>query len=556
MTDEFINRLQDIVGHRHVLTGEDKTRRFATGYRYGGGRVLAVARPGTLVEQWRLLQACAAADKIVIMQAANTGLTGGSTPDGEGYDRDIVIINTLRLSKIRIIRDGRQVICFPGATLNKLEKKLKRFGREPHSVIGSSCIGASVTGGIANNSGGALVRRGPAYTQLALYARIHTDGHLELVNHLGVSLGGEAEEILRRLDHGKFRDSDIQDGGYASDHEYAAHVRMIDADTPARFNADPRRLFEASGCAGKLALFAVRLDTFEAEPAHKLFYIGCNDVRALADIRRHVLGEFKNLPVLGEYIHRDAFDVAEKYGKDTFLIINYLGTRFLPHLFALKGRIDGVFGKGFSDRFLQRLSKIFPSHLPERMKVFRDKFEHHLLLEMSGEGVAEAEAYLKSFFTFGVAGAYFECTESEKKKALLQRFAVAGAGVRYRAMHPDTVEDIVAFDIALRRNDRDWLEVLPESVSSKLVKALYCGHFLCHVFHQDYIVKKGEDCAALKQDVIKLLEARGAKYPAEHNVGHFYKAPANLAESYRALDPSNALNPGVGQTSKKKHWAA
>jgi D-lactate dehydrogenase len=170
--------------------------------------------------------------------------------------------------------------------------------------------------------------------------------------------------------------------------------------------------------------------------------------------------------------------------------------------------------------------------------------------------VAEAAAYLKGFFTFGVAGSYFECTDAEKKKALLQRFAVAGAGVRYRAMHPDTVEDIVAFDIALRRNDRDWLEVLPASVSSKLVKALYCGHFLCHVFHQDYIVKKGEDCAALKQEVMKLLEARGAKYPAEHNVGHFYKAPATLAESYRSLDPSNALNPGVGQTSKKKHWAA
>ena len=330
---------------------------------------------------------------------------------------------------------------------------------------------------------------------------------------------------------------------------------MIDADTPARFNADPRRLFEASGCAGKLALFAVRLDTFAAEGTHKLFYIGCNDARALADMRRHVLGEFKNLPVLGEYIHRDAFDVAEEYGKDTFLIINHLGTRFLAPLFALKGRIDGMFGKRFSDRWLQRLSKLFPAHLPARIKDFRGKFEHHLLLEMSGDGVAEAAAYLSSFFANSSVGAYFECTDEEKKKALLQRFAVAGAGVRYRAMHPDKVEDIVAFDIALRRNDRDWLEVLPESVSSKLVKALYCGHFLCHVFHQDYIVKKGEDCAALKQEVIKLLEARGAKYPAEHNVGHFYKAPVNLAESYRALDPSNALNPGVGQTSKKKHWA-
>ena len=35
-------------------------------------------------------------------------------------------------------------------------------------------------------------------------------------------------------------------------------MRDVDADTPARYNADPDRLFESSGCAGKLAVFAVR----------------------------------------------------------------------------------------------------------------------------------------------------------------------------------------------------------------------------------------------------------------------------------------------------------
>ena len=56
-------------------------------------------------------------------------------------------------------------------------------------MIGSSCIGASVMGGISNNSGGALIHRGPAYTQLALYARIDEAGEVQLVNHLGVRLG-------------------------------------------------------------------------------------------------------------------------------------------------------------------------------------------------------------------------------------------------------------------------------------------------------------------------------------------------------------------------------
>ena len=91
---KLISDLKKIVGSGNVLTHPSSTRRFRKGYRTGMGPALAVVRPGTLVEQWRVLNACAAAGKIMIMQAANTGLTGGSTPDGDQYHRDIVIINT------------------------------------------------------------------------------------------------------------------------------------------------------------------------------------------------------------------------------------------------------------------------------------------------------------------------------------------------------------------------------------------------------------------------------------------------------------------------------
>lgn len=122
-------------------------------------------------------------------------------------------------------------------------------------------------------------------------------------------------------------------------------------------------------------------------------------------------------------------------------------------------------------------------------------------------------------------------------------------------MHPDAVEDIVALDIALKRNERDWLEVLPEDMETAMVAKLYYGHFLCHVFHQDYIVKKGVDCLELEHRMWKLLDARGAQYPAEHNVGHLYRAGPELRNFYRALDPCNQFNPGVGQLSKRKNWA-
>ncbi|WP_288234587.1 FAD-binding protein, partial [uncultured Haemophilus sp.] len=167
---QLISQLTNIVGTHHIITDPAKTEAYRSGYRFGTGNAIAVVRPATLLEFWNIIKACVEHDVIVINQAANTGLTGGSTPDGNNYDRDIVIINAMRIDGIQLINNASQVVCLPGSTLNELENQLKPFGREPHSVIGSSCIGASVIGGICNNSGGALVQRGPAYTEMALFA--------------------------------------------------------------------------------------------------------------------------------------------------------------------------------------------------------------------------------------------------------------------------------------------------------------------------------------------------------------------------------------------------
>jgi D-lactate dehydrogenase (quinone) len=558
---QLLDRLRTIVGRSHVLTGEATTRRYRTGFRFGSGPALAVVRPSALVELWKILQACAAANKIIIMQAANTGLTGGSTPDGADYDREIVIIATLRMTKIRPIDAGRQAICLPGATLFELERTLKPLGREPHSVIGSSCIGASVMGGISNNSGGALIHRGPAYTQLALYARIDEAGEVQLVNHLGVRLGDDPETILTRLDRGDFTDADVEHdpARAASDHDYVRRVREIDADTPGRFNADPARLFEASGSAGKVMTFAVRLDTFPAETGTATFYIGTNDTAELTNIRRHILAHFSDPPVQGEYLHRVAFDIAEKYGKDTFLAIHYLGTGWMPTLFAIKGRFDALAGRArllprdLSDKIAQLASALFPRHLPKRMMEYRDKYEHHLILKMAGAAIAEARSFLQSILP-SAQGDFFECTPAGAEKALLHRFAAAGAAVRYRAIHRDEVEDIVALDVALKRNEPNWFETLPPDVSEPMMHKLYYGHFFCHVFHQDYIIRKGHNTVDLERRMWALLDKRGAEYPAEHNVGHLYEAKPTLVEHYRSLDPCNCFNPGVGRTSKYAHW--
>ncbi|MCS4233263.1 D-lactate dehydrogenase [Stenotrophomonas sp. BIGb0135] len=554
----LLARLRGIVGTAHVLSDDRPTRRFRTGYRFGDGPVLAVVRPGTLVEQWRVLQAIVAAQAIVIMQAANTGLTGGSTPDGSDYDRPVVIINTLRLTGIQLLNAGHQVVCLPGATLDRLEQVLAPLDREPHSVIGSSCIGASVLGGVCNNSGGALVRRGPAYTEMALFAQVDAHGRLQLVNHLGIALGDDPEQILDRLQRGDYREADVDNatGRAAADPRYAAQVRQVDAPTPARYNADPSRHYEAAGSAGKLSVFAVRLDTFAREPA-EVFYIGSNAMEDLTGIRRHLLTAFERLPISGEYLHREAFDIGARYGKDTFLLIDRLGTARVPAAFALKSRIDGAFEsiglRGVTDRVIQALVRRLPDHLPPRMTQFRDRYEHHLLLKVSALDAAATEAFLRSCLEQR-EGDFFRCTPEEGRKAFLHRFAVAGAAVRYRAVHRDTVQDIVALDVALRRDDRQWVEQLPAELDARLAGKLYYGHFFCHVFHQDYIVRKGEDPLAIEHAMWALLDQRGAEYPAEHNVGHLYPAKPALAAFYRRLDPTNVFNPGIGQTPKTHGW--
>ncbi|CAA6827058.1 MAG: D-Lactate dehydrogenase (EC [uncultured Thiotrichaceae bacterium] len=515
--------------------------------------------PDSLTKLWRVLQACVDANVIVIMQAAKTGLTEGSTPSGDDYDREVVVINTLQMNDIVLLNGGEQALGFPGATLFSLEKVLKPLKRAPHSVIGSSCLGASIVGGIANNSGGALVKRGPAYTEMALFAQVTAEGKLELVNHLGIELGDDPETMLANLESGDFAKNNLPDSGLASDREYVERIRDVDADTPARFNADKRRLFEASGCAGKLAVFAVRLDTFPVASEEKTFYIGTNDAGVLERLRRDILQNFDNVPEVGEYMHRDIFNIAETYGKDTFLTINHLGTDVLPKMFAVKGRVDATLNKVsflptyMSDRVMQQLSRVWPQHLPKRLLKYRDDYEHHLILKMSDGGIAEAENYLQTFFLSPEnEGNYFACTADEAAKAYLQRFAAAGAAIRYQTVHSNNVGDILALDIALRRNDENWVEQLPEAISSQIEHSLYYGHFMCHVFHQDYILKKGADPVAVKKAMLELLDSRGAKYPAEHNVGHLYEAENDLQEFYRELDPTNTFNPGIGKMGRYK----
>ena len=556
---EIIEQLKSVVGHKGVLSSKSKTAYYRSGFRSGFGGSVGVVFPKSLIELWETLKVCVDANCAIIMQATKTGLTEGSSPSGFDYDREVVIINITRIKKIILLDGGKQVIAFPGSTLHELEGELSSIKRAPHSVIGSTTIGATIVGGIANNAGGALCKRGSSYTELSLYARVNQKGNLELINHLGIeNLGETPEEIFENLEKGSFSKEDIQGmDKAASDREYQNRIRNIDAEIPNRYNADPNRLYEVSGSAGKVVAFAVRVDTYPMPKEKKVFYLGTNNPSDFSKLRKDILKNFSELPEMCEYMNREIFDTAKKYGKDVFLSIKHIGTKRLPKLYAIKSNMEYYLNKiplvpkFLPDQILYYLSRLFPEHLPKRLIDYRNQYEHYLILDMSDEGIKEARKYLEKEWSSLDGVGFFECNEDEQKSALMHRFAAAGAAIRYQNIHQRKTEEVLALDIALLGNDTEWMEKIPEEIKEDLDLSLYYGHFMCHVFHHDYILKKGTNIKAVKENLLKRLDQKSAKYPAEHNVGHMYKADETLQKHYRELDPTNTFNPGIGFTDKK-----
>lgn len=557
----IVTRLEQVLGKEQVLTSEDSKAYYTKGYRVGSGKALAVALPRTLMQLWQVLEACVACDKIILMQAANTGVTGGSTPDGAEYDREVVIVSTRRLKGVQVIDEARQVIAFPGSTLTELEKALLPHGKEPHSVIGSSCIGASVIGGVCNNSGGSLIRRGPAFTEKSLFARINAHGTLQLVNHLGIELGSTPEEMIANLESQHYSTGTAADweGKIWAD-DYAGILRDVEADTPTRYNGNVQYLHDSSGSAGKVAVFAVRLSTFDASEKTRTFYIGTSDEAELVALRRTLLAGLTELPLQAEYIHRDAFDLTVRYAKHMCWAIRRFGPEALPELMANKAKWDirtknlKILPPNFVDKVLQFANKVTPKGVAPRILAWRDRFEHHLMIKAEARHADELQQQLEHFFS-NRSGRYFACDQREERDAFLVRFGVGGCTISYCDYKGiDADQRLIAFDVALRRNDTEWRIKLPQALQEQVQVESCCGHFFCFVNHQDYILKPGVDAVMFKHAVLDYLDQRGAKYPAEHNVGHLYHASCEYESHLRQLDPTNSCNPGIGKTSKKKFW--
>jgi len=575
----LLTELAAVVGMTNVLTKPNQQQSYVQGAIEAiTDATVAVVIPHSLVALWRVINIYAAFDVIIIAQAANTGLTGGSTPNGD-YDRPLVVISMQLLAGVHLLNDAAELVALPAATLQQLESTLAPLGREPHSVLGSSCVGASVIGGICNSSGGMLVQRGPAYTEMALFARRNSLGQFELINHLGLDLGTQPEEMLENLQAGTFNkvSNSTSNSKVCTNRHYQHKVRDYEAETPARFNNDPNGLYEASGSAGKVIVFAVRVATF-AKPKHEqTFYISTNDADTLTTLRKQWLKSELKLPVLAEYMHKNYNDITMHYGRDTCLSMRKLPASKIGALYRLQAKIGYYLdkwhlSKTLPDRILQMTSRFMPPSLPATLSTQALSYKYHLVIKVAdgfdndfdneanknsdkndGNNIAAAQDFLQNHMQ-QYQGALHVCTELESQSLLVFRSAATAAMFRYHNLNQDKFGELLSTDIALPRNAVDWDETLPEHLQKQVSKTFYLGHFFCHVMHQDYLLKPKTNAEQFKEDLLAFYDKRHIECPAEHNVGHVYPAKTELHYFYKKLDPTNSLNPGIGQTEKWKNW--
>ena len=154
-TESLVAELRAIVGPAGLVPAGEAAP-YCHGARYGDGRALHVVRPACTDEVSRLIALCAKRRIPLVPQGANTGLVGGSTPDGSGA-QIVLSLNRLR-HRCEIDAANRTVEADAGVLLHDLNDKLETHGLWfPVDLAADPTLG----GMVASNTGGTrLLRHG------------------------------------------------------------------------------------------------------------------------------------------------------------------------------------------------------------------------------------------------------------------------------------------------------------------------------------------------------------------------------------------------------------
>lgn len=576
-------KLARIVGKANVIDGRDDTTAtlpFLKGARLGQGHALAIVTPERLQDVVDVVEAAVAAGCVVLPQGQNTGLTGGSVPHTSG-ERPVVVVSMKKLNRIFPIDGGKRVVCLAGVGLAELQQFLAQYfpDRESHSQLGSTFLNPTTAAGVAFGSGGTQLRKGPAYTERALYLKIATnkwrEAVVEIVNTLGVNgmhdkdlppdRARKMDSVAYRLDtwsrwiaDGYERDMKYSLPGVtaaASDIDYKQRICKHNREA-SRFNADTRGP-DLCRSEGKVVILATVHDTFPKPLATKTFWLSFDSLETALAFRQQVcLDNPNDLPVSCEYVDKDAFEVIDRSGRLMATSIKFLGpaSPMVRRLWSIKLWVESLPLPGAStvaDKFMYHINPLIPSVLPSDVRKSAEKFDHHVQLTVGEFGDGNLERLLDRLQQFASKHGRDKVTIHDCSSAVAAltafRFVAASA---FRTWCIGTGNQGISVDYALPKNDGRAPPV--DAADAKPLKRMRYSHFGCNVVHEDLAYAPGVDVHQAKHDLKATVEFEcGGKLPAEHGHGTEYIAPPETQERWRRMDPLNVLNPGVGGLSEK-----
>lgn len=592
------DQLKQIVGHNNVLPGT--TRTYLKGARLGGqdykNEALCVVTPTELTQLVPCVQAIVDADCVVLPQGRNTGLTGGSVPRSHGettqQQRPVVIINmTKHLDTIFPIDQGDRVVCLAGAGLASLHRFLEEHfpDRESHSILGSTFLNPTTAAGVAFGSGGTQCRKGPSYTDRALYLKVSKnkwgENVVSVVNTLGVE-GLQDEDYPTPYNERKSKNTtaleqlevfqhDVKEGYdrptprssargkrvAASDATYGEHLCKHDA-TISRYNADTRGC-DCNRSEGKVLILATVHDTFPKPRTTKTFWLSFDSLETALEFRKQVcLDNANDLPVSLEYMDRDAFDVIDRSGRVMGNLICWVGTYspMIQHLWNVKLWIESLPIQGADlvcDKFLHAVNNLMVPTLPRRIMDQGKAMDHHCAMTVGeyGDGT-NMERLLDRLQAFASQHGrdkilIQECrNESEAASLSAFRFVAAPA---FRTWCVGEGLQGVSVDYALPKNGTSapHLATAPHLP----VKRMRYSHFGCNVVHEDLAYARDAKVHEAKKHFKATVEQECCgKLPAEHGHGIEYTAPPETQERWKRMDPLNVMNPGIGGLSENYEY--
>ena len=284
--------------------------------------------------------------------------------------------------------------------------------------------------GVSLGSGGTQLRKGPAYTDRALYAKVCQNKwgkrEVKVVNTLGIEgiedsdfpnnsgscveqLDIYANDVKTGYSRPMARSSNSVYGkAKASDRDYPNIVCECGNDHKgsgvSRFNADTKGI-DCNRSEGKVLILATVHDTFQKARENKTYWISCQDFETAQAFRKEVcLNNPKDLPISVEYMDRDSFYVIDQSGRIMGNLIKLVGVgSFVGLLWDVKLKIAALPFDGadlICDKILHALNNFTPALLPKRFMEAGQRMDHHISMSIGDFGNGEMDRCLERMNEF------------------------------------------------------------------------------------------------------------------------------------------------------------